>query len=144
MNSDADGMAKLSYGFTVPEVAVWTWVKQQIIDRPKYVADMTGIEQTAYVSGLAKPTPSPTLDEVGELYFSKSGVEKHWLAKSRHFWGEFCDSVDVKTLRELTQEHIAIYKTDVLESPPSPTYVKHRFWSGQDDHQLLATVGQMG
>jgi integrase len=70
---------------------------------------------------------SPILDEVGNLYFEKAKISDHWRTKSRLFWQEFCDSVDVPTLRELTQEKVADYKADVLDAPPSPTYVKHRF-----------------
>ena len=88
---------------------------------------MTGIEQIGYLADLPKPKPSPTLKEVGELYFSKSKVSDHWRVKSRLFWGEFYDSVEVTKLREVTQEHVADYKADVLDAPPSTTYVKHRF-----------------
>lgn len=107
--------------------AIWLWVRNEILTRPKFVAQMTGIEQIGYLAELVKPQPSPTLREVGELYFSKAKISDHWRVKSRLFWGEFCDSVDVTKLRELTQELVADYKADVLDAPPSPTYVKHRF-----------------
>ncbi|MDB5296516.1 MAG: Phage integrase family protein [Phycisphaerales bacterium] len=111
----------------VPEPMLWAWFRQQMIERPKYAAQQTGIEQLGYLADLPKPTPSPTLDEVGNLYFDRAKITDHWRTKSRLFWEEFSDSVDVRTLREVTQEKVADYKADVLEAPPSPTYVKHRF-----------------
>jgi hypothetical protein len=44
---------------------LWPWLRRQIIERPKWVAEQVGIEQIGYLTDLAKPTPSPTLEEVG-------------------------------------------------------------------------------
>jgi hypothetical protein len=94
---------------SVDENAFWARVTEEILRRPQYVAERTGIEQIGYLTDLRKPTPSPTLTEVGELYFSKAKVKAQWLTKSKQHWCEFCDSVGVATLRELTQEMVVDY-----------------------------------
>ena len=116
-------------GVELDEHSYWARVRDDLINRPKYVARMTGIEQVAWMPDLTPPAPSPTLDEVGKLYHEKAGIDAHWKKKSENFWDEFMDAVggERKTLRELTQENVAEYKAEVLEDPPSPTYVKHRF-----------------
>lgn len=117
--------ATLSY--ELDSDVVWAWLGQQLREKPAYVAQRVGIEQIGYLSDLPKPTPSPTLIEVGELYFNKAKVTPNWLAKSKIFWREFCASVGVTTLRELTPELIADYRDSILDNDFSPTYARQRF-----------------
>lgn len=42
-------------------------------------------------------------------------------------WAEFCDSVGVRTLRELTQDHLLTFRDEIEDVANSPTYTKHRF-----------------
>jgi integrase len=114
-------------GVNVDERELWAYVREQILMRPLWVAEQTGIEQIGYLQSLKKPTRSPSLVEVGKLYHEKSGVTGKWARASGNFWDEFIESVEVKTLREVTQEKIAEYKAEVLEAGMSVTYIKHRF-----------------
>jgi integrase len=75
----------------------WQWLRAQLADRPKWVAEMVGVEQIGYLQDVQKPTPSPTLEAVG------------------------------KTLREITQEHIVDYSDVVAEAAVSPTYIRQRY-----------------
>lgn len=105
----------------------WTWLRQQILDRPQWVAKMVGIEQVGYLQDLPKPTPSPTLEEVGQLYINKPKLSANWKAKAKIFWREFCECVRVQTLRQIEQEHVIDYADLVLERGESPTYIRQRF-----------------
>jgi integrase len=107
--------------------AQWAWLRRQIVERPKWVAERVAIEQIGCLTDLKKPTVSPSLTEVGDLYFNKAKVTDHWRTKCRTFWGEFRDAVGVPALRDLTQEAVADYKAEILEASESPTYAKHRF-----------------
>jgi integrase len=111
----------------IPEEIVWAWVRKQIIDRAKYVAQQTGIEQIGYLADLPKPTPSPTLEEVGKLYDEKASVSREWKRTARLHWAEFCHSVNVKTLREVSQEKVVDFMDGILAASKSATYAKHRF-----------------
>ena len=127
--SDDPETGRKLLGYKLDPSIIWPWVAEQIRKRPKWVAERTGIEQIAYLTDLKPPTISPTLADVGKLYHEKSGIDPHWRKKSENFWDEFLDVVGGgrTTLRDLTQELVAEYKAEVLEEPPSPTYVKHRF-----------------
>lgn len=105
----------------------WAWLREQIIDRPQWVAKMVGIEQIGYLQDIPKPTPSPTLEEVGQLYITKPKITPNWKAKAKIFWREFSECVGVQTLRQIEQEHVVDYADIVLERGESPTYIRQRF-----------------
>jgi len=107
--------------------AIWAWVRQEILTRPKYVAQMTGIEQIGYLHDLKPPKPSPTLEDVGKAYLDHAKISANWRAKSKIFWSEFTALVEVTTLRELTQEHVVDYADMVREAAKAPTYARQRF-----------------
>jgi len=48
----------------------WPWLRKLLLTRPRECAEKTGIEELARLADLPKPTPSPTMTEVGELYLS--------------------------------------------------------------------------
>ena len=114
-------------GRSVDAASFWDTVRQQILATPQLVAQSTGIEQIGYLKGLAPPQPSATLRAVRQLYHDKAVITAHWRRKSELYWKEFTASVGVRTLRDLTQDIIAAYKSKVLTEPTSSTYVKHRF-----------------
>ncbi len=41
----------------------WAWLRRQIIERPRWVAERVGIEQVGYLTNLRPDTPSPLLTE---------------------------------------------------------------------------------
>jgi integrase len=105
----------------------WHWLRRQIVSRPKWVAEMVGIEQIGYLAELPKPTPSPSLEEVGKLCLERAKISSNWRAKCKQFWAEFRKSVDVVKLRELTQEHVVEYGDMILDAGETPTYARQRF-----------------
>lgn len=107
--------------------AFFSLVRQLILKSPEYVAKMTGIEQLAYLGSIQKPDDSPTLEEVGTLYFTKAKITGSWRTKSKLFWTQFGDDVAVRTLRDISQESMIAYRDHVLEKSDNPTYAKHRF-----------------
>jgi hypothetical protein len=62
----------------VDQSLIWTWVRDQILTRPLYVAEMTGIEQIGYLTDLVKPEPSPVLEEVGNFYRDHARISDNW------------------------------------------------------------------
>jgi integrase len=105
----------------------WVWLRTQLADRPKWVAEMLGVEQIGYLQDIPKPTPSPTLEEVGKLYLDNPKISPNWKSKATLFWQEFKDAVGVKTLREIMQEHVVTYSDVVTGAAVSPTYIRQRF-----------------
>lgn len=128
--ANTDPMALLR---AFPDEALWAHVRNEVIQRPQYVAQMTGIEQIGYLADIPKPVPSPTLDEVGNFFFEKKKkkLSTNWRAKCRAFWKEFVDFVAVPKLRDLTQEHFVDYADmidgAVVEDHRGPSYARQRF-----------------
>lgn len=139
----------LSIFRALPATALWSYVRDEIFRRRQYVAEMTGIEQIGYLFDIEKPKPSPTLDEVGKPYLTKANITPNWRQKSQSFWKEFCDSVKVGTLREITQESVTSYFDEIIERAAetskkrfSATYVKHRFGQVKAILHFLQKRGQ--
>lgn len=115
------------YDGLTQDAAFWPWLRRLILDKPAYTAERTGIEQIGYLRDIPKPTVSPTLAAVGELYQAQSKVQDHWKTKCKSYWAEFVKAVGVTTLRELTQESLVTYADKVLGAKQSPTYSRQRF-----------------
>ncbi len=116
---------------SLPADAIWAHLRDEIVRRPEYVAQMTGIEQIGYLSDIPKPVPSPTLDEVGKLFFEKKVLSPNWKGKCEAYWEELVEFVEVSKLRDLTQEKLVDY-SDMLteavrEADRKPTYIRQRY-----------------
>jgi integrase len=122
-----DHTAPLTVSRVVFGDEIWPWLRQMILERPEHVAERTGIAEIGYLVELPRPKPSPTLQEIGRLYFDKASITKHERQKSRKFWDEFIDVVGIKTVKEMTAERTSEYLDHVFAAGQSATYVKHRF-----------------
>jgi integrase len=105
----------------------WVWLREQLLTRRTWVAQMVGVEQIGWLTDLKRPTPSPTLDEVGKLYLDNAKISDNWRAKCKAFWAEFTKAVEVPKLRDIEQEHIIDYADMMHEAAQTPTYVRQRF-----------------
>ncbi len=111
----------------VPAHAFWAKVRYELFSDPKRFADRVGEPRIGYLQDLKPPLPSPPLQELGEIYDSKARISIHERRKSKLFWNEFKKVAKAKTVRDLTQDHIAKYHDWVLNSGHSQTWMKHRF-----------------
>jgi hypothetical protein len=121
----------------IPEDAYYAHVANDIMSRPQYVAQRTGIEQIGYLSQIRRPTPGPSLDELGDLYFRRKDIDVNWMSKCRSFWAEFQEIVAVEGVRAVDQDKVTEYKDAVEdrqrqgnEKHPTgfaPPYVRQRF-----------------
>ena len=107
--------------------AIWSWVREQILTCPSHVAAMTGIPEIGYLTALARPQASATLDAIGKLYLDKAEISPHERRKAKTFWQEFVEATGVATVREVTAAKAADYRDWVVARDKSATYVKHRF-----------------
>ncbi|MCK4624766.1 MAG: tyrosine-type recombinase/integrase [Phycisphaerae bacterium] len=89
------------------------------------------IDELAWFDQLKPPEPSLTLREVGDLYFNRHKSLSHeWKRKVKRMWKEFLRSVDAKTVRNITADHISHYHDkvyDVFNKGKSPTWAAQRF-----------------
>lgn len=111
----------------VPSDVVWAKLRVFIIRKPLLAAKKLGIPEIAYIQDLPRPELSPSLDNIGKLYFDKAGITEHERRKSRLFWDEFKKMVGIETVRELSADRVAEYHDAIRNADQSQTYVKHRF-----------------
>lgn len=127
LESSVNENGTLFFKAETDEAAFWAKVREEIIMRPEYVAKMTGIEQIAYLTDIKKPTPSVTLEDLGELYATKVGLTPNEASRSRLFWKEFTKAVAVPTVRDIDHDAIARYEGVVQSGGYAPKSKLHRY-----------------
>ncbi|MEX0884995.1 MAG: tyrosine-type recombinase/integrase [Phycisphaeraceae bacterium] len=123
---------RYSVGTEVSEPVLWAWLREQLISRPEYVAEQTGIPEVARLADLPKPEPSPTLAAIGQLYHDKAQVKRKQRRQMQLFWNHFREWLaehNVETLRQLTPSRVAEYGDHIRATEDSLKYVKNRFTS---------------
>ena len=98
--SAKSGVESMPINLDCPEV--WAFVRQSVVERPRYVAGQTGIEEIGYLTKLGRPEAIPTLKELGEAYFTRADICAKELHNSRSYWNLFRKLVSVKHVDELT------------------------------------------
>ncbi|MGC4033089.1 MAG: hypothetical protein QM754_15405 [Tepidisphaeraceae bacterium] len=91
----------------------WAWLRQQIIKRPKWVAERVGIEKIGYlrdVEDYVPPPPLPTLARIWEEHFNTSPEQKR---KCRIAFEDFCDVTGVSSIDEIKPELVVAYRDAV-------------------------------
>lgn len=89
-------------GFDVDSAAFWQYVAKEILARPKWVAEQTGIEWIAYGTELDPPEPLPTWKEMEselETYWDASAREKQKILSA---WRDFKETARVGSLLDIT------------------------------------------
>jgi integrase len=107
--------------------AQWAWLREKILTQPKWVAQRVGIEKLGWLEDAQRPTPSPTLKQIGELYANKPGLSINEAGRSRLFWNEFVRVAGIATVRELTHEHVGAYEKKITGNGLSPKSILHRY-----------------
>lgn len=99
--------------------AQW-WLRQQIIKRPKWVAERVAIEQIGYLSDVKPPEKLPSfkeMEEAWEKFYKKSHEQKRRVIDS---WRDFKKTTKVTRLSEITPE-VCIAFCDKLTNPSLAT-----------------------
>lgn len=106
---------------------LWAWVKAQLIARPFYVAERTGIPQLASFADLPIPGPSPSLSDLVERYCNNSGVEEVTQSKARKVIADFRKMTGIETLRDITTEKLISYREAVKQKTTNPHTLSNKF-----------------
>jgi integrase len=91
----------------------WAWLRRQIIERPKWVAERLAIEEIAYLRDIKEPTPLPsfaTLRAVWDQHFDSSPEQKR---KCPRAFKDFCKVTGIARLEEITPETVVTYRDAV-------------------------------
>lgn len=105
----------------------WAWLRQELIERPTWVAQRVGLEWLGYGKDLRKPTPSAKLSALIQTYTSKPSLSANEASRSKLFWKEFTAAVGVDRIAEVGHDQVVTYEQSVLASGLSPKSIHHRF-----------------
>lgn len=114
-------------GSEIDVSAFGAWLRQLIFKEPKWLAQITGVEQLGWLTDVHEPEPSPTLQELGNLYASKPGLSGNEASRSKLFWKEFVKAVGVATVREITHEAVQKYEVAVQAGNYAAKSILHRY-----------------
>ena len=93
--------------------AVWTWVRQQIIQNPKRVAELVGIEQIGYLRDLRPPEPLPTFEQMEAAWREHCRASDEQRRKVLHDWRDFVAGTGIRTLTDVTPDVVIAYRDAV-------------------------------
>ena len=108
------------------EDALWSRVRQEIITRPKWVAERTGIEEIGYLDKIKPSRPSATLEALGKLHADKPGLSANERTRSKTYWGEFTAAVGVTTADDIDHDRVIMFEKWLNQQNLSPKSQKHR------------------
>lgn len=114
----------------VDEDEFWSAVRREILSRPKYAAERTGIEQIAYLSDLRKPEPLPTFSDLTrtwEAHFNASAEQKTKCARA---WRDFVDTAKLESLSDISPKSVIAFRDAVYA----------RNWTGKSQSNLFNRI----
>lgn len=106
---------------------IWTWVAEQIREKPKHVAAMTGIEEIGYLSNLKAPPPLPTVAELEATWLMHADCSELQRKKVARAWSDFVETTRVKTLGDICSEAAVAFKDAVKSRGLSKKQQQHLF-----------------
>jgi integrase len=102
----------------VPESKVWGWVREQLIRRPRYVAQMVGIPEIGQLQHLSFPKDAITLDVIRKTYEQKGTATIKGKRRAIQCWDKMVQMTGAKTLAELTTERLLKYRDEIERTIP--------------------------
>ncbi len=133
--SDGSARRQPTDDLTAALIAERERIRDLILTDPKQAAIELRIPELAHRP--PKPEkPALTLAELGDFYHANKRNKRGKPLSDKHirlgkvWWKEFCDCVQVRYVRDITQPMIETYAAHVMsqfDAGMSPTYVKHRF-----------------
>lgn len=117
----------------IDEDAFWGRVRREILKRPQWVAERTGIEQIGYLLDLKPPEPLPTFEEVETVWKDHFRASDEQRRKVLHDWKDFVTATGVKTLKDITPEVVIAYRDTVY----------HRNITGKSQQNLFTRIRRL-
>jgi integrase len=107
--------------------AIWKKVADEIRNRPLWIATQTGIEQIGYLVDLKKPEVLPSLDEIENIWQTKSTCSFAQMRKVRRAWKDFRATTEIESLRSITPQTVIAYRDEVGRRSISGKQQSHLF-----------------
>ena len=124
-NSDGSVTVCTDEVFDRPEY--WAWLRQQIVDRRKWVAQRVGIEQIGYLDDVKPPERRLSLASAKQTYLDFAGqVSAEERQRVTRSWDEFSNIVSVDNVADITHPVGEMYERHLDASDLSAKTRKHR------------------
>lgn len=91
----------------------WAYAAKEILAKPQWVAEKTGIEWIAYGKQLKAPKPLPTFQEIEDCwknFYAKNAEQKRKVLAA---WADFKTTANVAGIADITPEVVIAYRDAV-------------------------------
>jgi len=106
-----------------PTNAFWNTLRELLIERPKFVAEMVGIPQLASLADFPMPKQSLKLSAILESYQKHNHSGKGTKQQASNIFNDFLEHTTAKTLADLTTEKLIAYRVHIHATVNSPSTV---------------------
>lgn len=154
---DQDVMDALKTQCDLPEDLIWPWLREQLIERPEYVAMMTGIPEVAALRNLPIPKQSLKLSVITEAYERENPSKERSKREALAVFNRLVEHTGASKLDDLTQEKLLAFRrevetSDTLKSPATraayygriKTIISFGLKVGMDQQQIHAALERCG
>lgn len=97
----------------IDESDYWAMVRRDILTRPEYVAERTGISKLAHLEAVEEPPPLPTFRAMKDAWLDHCRASQEQRRKVLHDFEDFEETTGVKSLKEITSEAVIRYRDHV-------------------------------
>lgn len=151
---DLADMAKAGGTHGLIEGDLWAYVREELLDRPAWVAKMVGIPELANLAHMDLPKPPLKLNALLEIYQTHADVKADTKREAGKTFEDFMAITGAKTLADLTTETLSLYRDTIKQRVSSPGTIQAYFgrvkWiiafaktEGQDAAQIDAALSRM-
>jgi integrase len=105
------------------------WFATQLRQRPKQLAEITGIEELGYLTNLKPTGPLPSLETIVKVYKDYCQASTETKSKVIRAWNHFVKTTGIARLEDITDDVATAYQDAVHKQYPNPKTQKHLFSS---------------
>jgi integrase len=127
LTGQEESLLELAYKRRCNEMVNWKWIGEQILSRPQWVAEKTGVEKLAYYDEAKPPKPLPSFDVLEQEWKDHAACSIDQKAKILRAFQDFKTTAEIGGLRDITPEAVIKYKDAVHARNTSGKQQQHLF-----------------
>jgi integrase len=113
LNVPMDHRKKATVSRVVYGDEVWAFFREQILTRPDFVAEKTGVAKLAWFDQWKPPTPVPELAELEQIWSDKFNSSPEQKRKCPTAFKDFCEVAGIAGIRDIKPETVVAYRDAV-------------------------------
>jgi integrase len=120
-----------SFNHDVEPDVLWPWLREQLIERPSWIAEKVGIPEIAGLAQLKLPRPSIRLTDLLRTYLANSTAKPKSQRRTELIFEDFLAFTGAKTLAELTTPTLLRFRDSIEGSASVKTGGSRKWMFGQ-------------